>query len=75
MPAKKINLTMPEDVVDRLYSQVPKRQRSAFVANATEEKLDAIEAAALNQNLIEGYKERAEEDAELNGDWESATFS
>ena len=70
----RVNFTFPEDVVTMLKTRVNKRRRSAFVAEATREKLREIEEEQLRQELIEGYKARREEDAELNKEWEYATL-
>lgn len=49
---KKITLTLPEALIQRLQKQVPVRQRSEFVAEALEEhlalaeQLDALEESA-----------------------------
>ena len=49
---RKVTLTLPEELLNRLDVAVPRRERSAFIARAIEEQLalegqiDAIEEAA-----------------------------
>jgi len=70
MAAIKMNFTIPEVVVERLLSQVPKGQRSAFVTNSINEKIDALEAEKLHQEMVEGYIARREEDVQTNAEWD-----
>ena len=66
MATIKMNFTIPEEVAEKLFSHVPEGQRSAFVANSISEKIDAVEAEKLHQDLVEGYTVRAAEDGEVN---------
>ncbi len=74
MTTLKVNFTIPEDVVRKLRNLVDDRKRSAFVAEALREKLRRIEEEKLKQELIEAYKERYEEDMELDREWEAITL-
>ncbi len=74
MKTLKINFTVPEDIAEALKSRVSKRKRSAFVAAAIADKLKELEAEQLRQSLVEGYKARQAEDAELNQGWEGVTL-
>ena len=74
MTTLKVNFSIPEDVVRKLRNLVDDRKRSAFVAEALREKLGRIEEEKLKQELIEAYKERYEEDRELDREWEAITL-
>jgi hypothetical protein len=74
MKTLKMNFTVPEDVAEELKARVSKRKRSAFVAAAVLESLKKLEQEQLRQALVEGYKARQEEDAEVNREWEGATI-
>ncbi len=75
MKTLKLNFTVPEDVAEALKARVSKRKRSAFVAAAVADKLKELEEEQLRQSLVEGYRARQAEDAELNKEWEGATLA
>ena len=70
----KQNFTIPEDTSERLKAVVPDRKRSAFVAEAIEDKLKRLEQEQLTQALREGYVARRAEAAAINAEWEAATM-
>ena len=70
----KMTFTIPEEVAHKLKDIVADRQRSAFVADALREKLREAEKKAFEQELIQGYIERYEEDKAINAEWEAATL-
>jgi metal-responsive CopG/Arc/MetJ family transcriptional regulator len=74
MAKTKMNFTVPEDVVKELKTHVAKNKRSAFVVEAVRVRLQDIKKAQLQKELVEGYKARCHEGAELNREWESATL-
>jgi hypothetical protein len=74
MKTLKLNFTVPEEVAEELKARVSKRKRSAFVSAAVLESLKKLEQEQLRQALVEGYKARQEEDAEVNREWEGATI-
>jgi metal-responsive CopG/Arc/MetJ family transcriptional regulator len=67
---QKVNFTMPEDVARDLKTRIRKSKRSSFVAEAVREKLDALQAEQLRQELTEGYKARLNENEELSKEWD-----
>ena len=71
----KMTFTIPEDVAEDLKRTVGHSLRSAFVTNAVKEKLRSISQGDLEKELIQGYKERYEEDKALNEEWESVTLN
>ena len=46
MKTLKLNFTVPEDIAQELKTRVSKRKRSAFVAEAIDEKLKYLRAGA-----------------------------
>jgi metal-responsive CopG/Arc/MetJ family transcriptional regulator len=65
----RVNITIPEHVAGKLFSLVPKGQRSKLVAELLEKELKTIERERLEQELAEGYSERREEDMGLSEEW------
>jgi Arc/MetJ-type ribon-helix-helix transcriptional regulator len=74
MKTLKLNFTIPEDVAEALKTQVSSRKRSAFVSEAVRARLKEMEEEKLKQLLIEGYKAREKESAELDAEMEYATL-
>ena len=74
MSAVKVDFTIPRELQQRLKRAIQPRQRSAFVAAAIAEKLHAVERARLNAELREGYLATRDENARINGEWETATL-
>ena len=71
---QKLNFTVPEDIAKELKSRVKKSKRSAFVAEAVRERLENLKKKQLEQELIEGYQARYEEDKAINKEWEQVTL-
>lgn len=72
--AVKADFTIPMAILQRLKRIIQSQRRSAFVAEAIAEKLDAIERARLKAELREGYLATRDENAVLNREWEAATL-
>ncbi|MBM3925927.1 MAG: hypothetical protein FJ320_08070 [SAR202 cluster bacterium] len=70
----KLNFTIPEKTASTLKERVRSRKRSAFVAEAIEEKLRSIEQKEFEQEMIEGYIAEREEGAQINAEWEKITL-
>jgi len=70
----KMTFTIPEEIARSFRDTVPQSKRSGFVAKALGEKLHAAEKERLEQELIESYIERYDEDQRMDKDWESATL-
>jgi Arc/MetJ-type ribon-helix-helix transcriptional regulator len=66
---RKINFTIPVDLVNELQTQVKKSKRSAFVAEAIRDKLAQMKKQQLEHDLAEGYQARQVENARLAVDW------
>ena len=70
----KLNFTIPEKTASTLKKRVRARKRSAFVAEAIEEKLRLIQEEEFRKEMIEGYMAEREEAAEINAEWEKITL-
>ena len=65
MPAIRINITLPEDLLGTLKKVVKSGETSSFIANLIREKLWEIQKEKRNMELAEGYKKRREEDLKI----------
>lgn len=71
MAVKRINITIPEELSKKM-SNIP--NKSKFITEAIEEKLDQMEREKLNEVLAEGYDATKVEDEEVNNDWKDITL-
>jgi len=65
--ARRLNITLPEDVVEILKDV---KNKSAFIAEAIREYKKQKDKEKLIAELKEGYLSSAKEDIELSKDWE-----
>ena len=63
----RMNITMPERVAQKLDKV---KNKSRFIAEAVEEKMNALEKQKLLARLEEEYKEMAKESMTIMKDWE-----
>jgi metal-responsive CopG/Arc/MetJ family transcriptional regulator len=68
---RRLNITMPESTAKKI-DKIPNKSR--FITEAVEERLNEIENEKLNRILAEGYKAMNEEDKAVNKEWEKITF-
>ena len=71
MTAKRLNITLPEEVVASLE---PIANKSRFIAEAVREKLDRERRHRLDALLFEGYRAAALEGRRLDEEWGPATL-
>jgi len=71
MTMKRLNITLPEELVKELEAI---SNKSHFIALALKEKLEKEKKLKLDELLIDGYKATKEEDRALNKDWEGVTL-
>jgi len=69
MTTRKITLTFPVDLLEKLRTMVPKRQRSKFIAEATRQAIVEKEREALREELKAGAIARAKEDLAMAEEW------
>jgi len=65
MKKRRVNLTLPEDLWERLRTRVPPRQISQYTTAATEARLAEENRAVLRDRLREQYLAHAERDLEI----------
>ncbi|MBI4744811.1 MAG: hypothetical protein HY776_08380 [Actinobacteria bacterium] len=65
----RLNITLPDEIAKQLAE---KRNKSRFIAEALEEKLEREKRKKIERLLREGYKASSKEDKKLNVDWEKA---
>jgi len=68
---RRLNITIPEDIAKKLNKI---SNKSKFIAEAVNEKLDELENEELMRILAEGYKAVKEEDKAVNKEWEKITL-
>ncbi len=66
MKKRRVNLTLPEDLWERLRQRVPPRQMSQYIATATEQRLSAEDRAALRALLKEQYTVNTQRDLQIS---------
>ena len=66
MKKRRVNLTLPEDLWERLRERVPSRQISQYVTAATEERLAAEDRATLRALLKEQCLTNADRDLDIS---------
>lgn len=71
MSTKRLNITLPEKIAEAL---APYNNKSKFIAEALEEKIERDRKKRLEALLIEGYKNESISDRNMNKDWEDATL-
>jgi len=69
--AKRLNITIPEEIAKKLNKI---SNKSKFIAEAVKEKLEKLEMQQLEKILVEGYEAVKEEDKKVNDDWEKITL-
>lgn len=67
---KKINISLPEEVVTTIKNNIAEKEVSNFISEAVISKFKEIEKIKLKAELIEGYKSTRKEDFKLNKEFE-----
>jgi len=65
----RLNITLPNHIAIKIAA---KRNKSRFIVEALEEKLEREKKKQIEHLLIEGYRVTGKEDTRLYDDWESA---
>jgi metal-responsive CopG/Arc/MetJ family transcriptional regulator len=66
-----MNITIPEDLVNKLDQLVGPRKKSRFITETLKERVKKIEEDKLQKMLEEGYKTRREESLSIAKEFES----
>ena len=69
MKKRRVNLTLPEDLWERLRDRVPRRQMSQYVAAATEARLAQENREILRSKLKDQCLAQAERDLSIAADF------
>lgn len=67
---KKLNITLPEDIILTLKKTIGEKQVSNFISEAVKSKFKEFKKNKLKAELIEGYKATSKEDMKLHEDFE-----
>ena len=68
---KRLNITLPERVAEAIEVY---KNKSKFIAEAINEKIEKDEKEKLDTLLVEGYKSECSADKKINKEWEAATI-
>ena len=68
---KRLNITLPERVAEAIEVY---QNKSKFIAEAINEKIQKDKKEKLDTLLIEGYKSECNTDKKINKEWEAATI-
>jgi metal-responsive CopG/Arc/MetJ family transcriptional regulator len=74
MATKRLNVTLPEDVVKTLNEFAGPRSQSAFIAESVRYFAKRKKQQALARRLVEGYQATANEDLEITKSFEDVDF-
>lgn len=66
----RTTIQVDEELLARLQRFVSRRGLSRFINQAVAEKIDALERAAVEAEMREGYLATASDRADLNREWE-----
>jgi metal-responsive CopG/Arc/MetJ family transcriptional regulator len=71
MGVKRINVTLPEDVIKILDKRTKSGEKSAYIADAVRAYSHKQSKQLLVQEMIRGYQATFHEDLEDNTTWEN----
>ncbi len=70
MGTTRINITLPEEIMQSLNDFVKQGSKSSFIAHAIREKIRELEIKKIAGELAEGYKKTYKEDKKLSSDFD-----
>jgi len=68
----RMNITIPEELAQKLDQIVSSRKKSRFIADSLREKIKRIEEEETEKRLADGYKARKDEGLAIAEDFRSA---
>jgi hypothetical protein len=68
---KRINISVSEKIAEYLKS---KPNKSRFITEAVQEKIERERREKLRESLVEGYQNEKKEAQEVNSEWEASTL-
>jgi metal-responsive CopG/Arc/MetJ family transcriptional regulator len=72
MGTARLNITLPEDMIEELDQVIGPRHKSRFIASTIRERLNEIRIERLREELTEGYQARTLESSDLAKEFETA---
>ena len=70
MSVVRMNITIPEDLANKLDRLTGSRKKSQFIAEALKEKIEKTQYENLQKTLEEGYKARKRESHSIAKEFE-----
>lgn len=67
---KKVSLTLPAELLDKVRLLVSPRGMSRFVSEAVDKHIKEIKREKLKNELIEGYQVSGKRDIDVLNEWE-----
>lgn len=67
---KRLNITLPEEIIITLKKNIGEREVNNFISEAVKSKFKELEENKLKTELIEGYKATKKEDMKLHKEFE-----
>jgi metal-responsive CopG/Arc/MetJ family transcriptional regulator len=71
MGTARLNITLPEELVEELDQIAGHRGKSRFIASTIRDRLKELRAGLLREELAEGYRARNQESSDLTKDFEA----
>jgi metal-responsive CopG/Arc/MetJ family transcriptional regulator len=71
MSVVRLNITVSEDLGNKLNRIAGPRRKSQFISEAVKEKIEKIQHEELQKALEEGYKSRKKESLSMTEEFES----
>jgi metal-responsive CopG/Arc/MetJ family transcriptional regulator len=72
MGTARLNITLPEELVEELEQAIGPRQKSRFIASTIRERLNELRIVRLREEMTEGYQARTRESSDLAKEFETA---
>jgi metal-responsive CopG/Arc/MetJ family transcriptional regulator len=71
MGTARLNITLPEELVEELNQAIGPRHKSRFIASTIRERLNEIRIVRLREEMTEGYQARTRESSDLAKEFET----
>ncbi len=65
----RLNITLPDEIAKKISN---KHNKSRFIAEALQEKIERERKKRIEHFLLEGYHATSKEDMTMQADWEKA---
>ncbi len=68
-PAKRIGVSIPDNVLKDLQALVPERKRSEYIVTALRDRIEEEKKRLLREKMAAGYRSNTNADAETAEEW------